>query len=497
MHAKIKTFYLTQNRHVSHATVDHILIVKFNPLLFLGLFNSYRLYIYIYIHKHNRLTYNILQVRKHINTSINMGAVDTMLESYGNEFFTRHTDSVLCCSVDGRCRLAVTGGIDDTAFVWDLKTKHVIFECLGHRESVVAASFSVNSTYVATGDLNGYIQVRNTTTGIKIFDFDVDEINWILWHNTSEFVLLAGTTKGEFWMWNVNDPAAVKTFPSYGSPTTVAKLLSDGFKIVSGYGDGSVRVFDLKTRQTVLQLNDPNQAEVISLDLNLNNALLAVGCIDSSVKLINLNTCKVVGNLFCKSPEQPTDGSTSGAVKSNEELIGSEGAPADGVLDGEDVKDCDAAKVEPLEIIDEFARPPYVKDDVCEDSEEAEEEDDFSEDESNATDIVSVESVLFSRCGRYLAAANNLGTICIWDVAFQVVRCQRHTNVGITRCAWSDNGNYITSCLDGTVVVYDLNLAILKRYELHSDQILDIHYRNKVLVSASEDKTCRVISVAE
>lgn len=430
--------------------------------------------------------------------------VDTTLGSNSNEFFTRHTDSVLCCSIDSRTRLAVTGGIDDTAFVWDLKTKHVIFECIGHKESVVAASFSANSTYVATGDLNGYIQVRNTTTGIKIFEFDVDEINWIIWHNTSEFVLLAGTTKGEFWMWNVNDPAAVKTFPSYGSPTTAAKILSDGFKVVSGYGDGSVRVFDLKTRQTILQLSDPNQAEVISLDLNHNNALLAVGCLDSSIKLINLNTSKVVGNLFCKSPEQPTEahGSTSeqtGTVVAIDEEHTESGGATEKVPDEDDEKDCDAGEAEPIEVIDEFASPPDTNEDGCDEIEEDEEG--FSgnddDDESFATNIVSVESVLFSKCGRYLAAANNLGTICIWDVAFQVERCQLHTNIGITRCAWSDNGNYITACLDGTIAVYDLNLTPLRKYEMHSDQILDIDYRDKVLVSASEDKKCKVIQIVE
>lgn len=420
-----------------------------------------------------------------------METFDAILESRSNEFFTRHTDSVLCCSIDSRSRLAVTGGIDDTAFVWDIKTKHVIFECLGHKESVVAASFSVNSTYVATGDLNGYIQVRNTTTGIKIFDFDVDEINWILWHNTSEFVLLAGTTKGEFWMWNVNDPAAVKTFPSYGSPTTVAKLLSDGFRVVSGYGDGSVRVFDLKTRQTILQLNDSNRAEIICLDLNFTNTLLAVGCLDSSVRLINLNTCKVVGNLFCKSPEQPTDvpRSTSEAATSDQEIREGEG---EDFLDELDEKACDESNMEPLEVIDELLTAPDAGDCDIE-----AEEDESSEDESCATYIVSVESVLFSRCGRYLAAANNLGTICIWDVAFQVERCQSHTGVGIVRCVWSDDGNYITACLDGSIVVYDLNLTVLKKYTLHSDQILDIDYRNKALLSASEDKTCRVITISE
>lgn len=433
-------------------------------------------------------------------TNYNMGESST--SDRNTEVFTRHNDSVLCCSIDNNTRIAVSGGIDDTAFVWDLNTKHVIFECLGHKESVVAAAFSVNSTYVATGDLNGYLQVRNTTTGIKIFEFDIDEINWLMWHNTSEFVLLAGTTKGDFWMWNVNDPAAVKTFPSYGSPTTAAKLMSDGMKIVSAYADGSIRVFDLKTRQAILQLNDPTNAEIICIDLNPNNVLLAVGCIDSTVKIINLNACKVIGTLLCKSPEKPsTNDSTS--VK-----------PTDRTTDGSDPElqtvrvkiepnheksdECNPENSESIEVIDEYSTPIGETEEEETDDIEEDDEADLSEDEyGGSMDVVSVESALFSPCGNYIAGANNSGSICIWDVATQVTRCELHTGIGITRSAWSDGGNYITGCLDGAVRVYDMNLEKLSEIALHSDQILDIAYRNKVLVTASEDKTCKAIAVLQ
>lgn len=380
--------------------------------------------------------------------------------------FSRHNDSVLCCSIDNNNRIAVSGGIDDTAFVWDLSTKHVIFECVGHRESVVAAAFSVNSTYVATGDLNGYIQVRNTTTGLKIFEYDVDEINWIMWHNTSEFILLAGTLKGDFWMWNVNDPASVKTFPSYGSPTTAAKLLSDGLRIVSAYGDGSLRLLDLKTQQTIIQQNDSSGAEIISIDLNHNDSLVALGFINSTVKLINLNSGKLTGTLQCENPADTGNIATTTSDPPPE-----------------------------VEVIDEYSDAMNSGEEQP--VEEDGEDDSISSDEDDLGSVDSVESVLFSPCGNYLAASNNNGSIFFWDVASQKTRCELHTGIGITRCAWSVHGNYITGCLDGAIRIYDLNLNKLSEIPLHSDQILDISYWNKMLVTASEDKTCRAIMVCD
>lgn len=440
----------------------------------------------------------------------NCGMGDLNAPTTNNEVFTRHNDSVLCCSIDNRTRVAVSGGIDDTAFVWDLTTKHVIFECEGHKESVVAAAFSVNSTYVATGDLNGYIQVRNTTTGIQIFEYEIDEINWIIWHNTSDFVLLAGTTKGDFWMWNVNDPAAVKTFPSYGFSTTTARLLNDGMKIVSAYADGSIRVFDLKSGQAIFLLGDPSQAETISIDLNPNNALLAVGCIDSRVKLINLHAGKLVGSLSCKSPNDkpaatsdPRGGETSidSVQRSEADQSGTSMVKLTTEHDESD-DTCIPTNSEPLEVIDEYSAScskeggEEIDHDVDDDTDflEGGEEGD-EEDEGESAPIESVESVLFSPCGNYLAASNNSGSIYIWDVASQMARCELHTGIGITRCAWSEDGSYITGCLDGAVRIYDLNLNKLSETVLHSDQILDIAYKNKVIVTASEDKTCRAIGL--
>lgn len=431
-------------------------------------------------------------------TSSNPAGSSNTPNNNNQELFTRHNDTVLCCSIDNNNRLAVSGGIDDTAFVWDLNTKHVIFECLGHKESVVSAAFSANSTYVATGDLNGYIQVRNTTTGLKVFDYEIDEINWILWHNTSEFVLLSGTTKGDFWMWNVNDPAALKTFPSYGAASTAARLLQDGMKIVVTYEDGFVRVFDLKTKQALFQSNHSENAEILCIDLNPAKALLAIGCIDSSVKLITIGNCKVVGTLSCKTPEE-TKGSNnlaSNSGKSNDEQMGDEHDGGNNVSgqDGDEDDEMTQNDAEPVEVIDEYSTTNDKDNDDDLDQDYDDEEEEEGEDvDGDSSDSNSVESVLFSPCGTFLAASNNSGSIYIWDVASQFVRCQLHTGVGITRCAWSDDGNYITGCLDGTVRIYNNNLNQLQIIQAHQDQVLDLALKSNTLVTASEDKTCRVV----
>jgi len=41
-------------------------------------------------------------------------------------------DSVFCCDIDKTGQLAVTGGEDDLAYVWDMKTGDVKLTCKDH-----------------------------------------------------------------------------------------------------------------------------------------------------------------------------------------------------------------------------------------------------------------------------------------------------------------------------------------------------------------------------
>uniref|UniRef100_A0A6G1SCZ0 Angio-associated migratory cell protein n=1 Tax=Aceria tosichella TaxID=561515 RepID=A0A6G1SCZ0_9ACAR len=431
-------------------------------------------------------------------TTSNHYADNTSLSPNTSGVFSRHTDSVLCCSIDNRTRLAVSGGIDDTAYVWDLNTTHVIFECVDHKESVVAAAFSANSTYVATGDLNGYIQVRNTTTGIKVFEYEIDEINWIIWHSSSDFVLIAGTTKGDIWMWNVNDPSAVKTFSSYGSSCTTARLLPDGMKMAVAYADGSLRVFDLKSKQPVSKLSEPGNSEIITIDINPKKSVLAIGCLNSSIKLLTLEYLRPIGQLFCKTPaEFKSSYNPEDAVEPMDQGIGQQDDAVDESDDKDNSTESQGASSEDIEVVDEYSKVAGEPDkegegETSQNVEEDDEDDVCSSNDEEVDHSESVETVRFSPCGEYLAAANNSGTIVFWDVSSLAVRCEKHTSIGISRAAWTNNGLYITGCLDGRIRVYDINLKEVRVIAAHTDQVLDLALKDGLIVSASEDKTCRV-----
>lgn len=68
-----------------------------------------------------------------------------------------------------------------------------------------------------------------------------------------------------------------------------------GKRAVSGYEDGSVRVFDLKTGQSTQQWTSDvaESVPVISLDTHSDNNLIITGSADGSARLLSANTGKV------------------------------------------------------------------------------------------------------------------------------------------------------------------------------------------------------------
>lgn len=74
-------------------------------------------------------------------------------------------------------------------------------------------------------------------------------LKWLQWHPSSH-VLLAGTIDGTHWMWHIPS-GECKTFTGSGSPSECCQILHDGKRAAIGYGNGCVRIWDLKTATTL------------------------------------------------------------------------------------------------------------------------------------------------------------------------------------------------------------------------------------------------------
>uniref|UniRef100_A0AAG5DNK0 Anaphase-promoting complex subunit 4-like WD40 domain-containing protein n=1 Tax=Anopheles atroparvus TaxID=41427 RepID=A0AAG5DNK0_ANOAO len=216
--------------------------------------------------------------------------------------FKKHTAPLFCGALHPTEDLAVTGGEDDKAYVWDTNTGEMRFEVTNHSDSIIGVGFSHDGTFVATGDISGYIQVFKISQSYrKVWEFTVGDMCALRWHSGAH-VLLAGTESGEVYVWRIPS-GDCKVLQGHGVKCETLELTHDGKKLAVGYGDGHFKLWDLKTNATIMEVPPiaGHSANITSLAIDQENQLFVTGGEDGSVCVIG--TTGVLGMLMGPSEQ--------------------------------------------------------------------------------------------------------------------------------------------------------------------------------------------------
>lgn len=122
-------------------------------------------------------------------------------------YFDQHQDLIFVVFRHPLLPMVVTGGGDNTAYMWTTHTQPPRFvgELKGHKESVVAGGFSGDGRFVVTADMNGYVQVHRASKGgqkwTKAGELDeVDEVLWLAVHPLQPYFAF-GAPDGSVWVY--------------------------------------------------------------------------------------------------------------------------------------------------------------------------------------------------------------------------------------------------------------------------------------------------------
>ena len=90
--------------------------------------------------------------------------------------FSAHTDSVFSISCHPTQPLAISGGEDDLAYIWNLHDASVVVKLTGHTDSVTCTAWSADGEMAATGGMDGKVRVWRR----------VGKSDWSIWEFLTE-----------------------------------------------------------------------------------------------------------------------------------------------------------------------------------------------------------------------------------------------------------------------------------------------------------------------
>ncbi|GMG19967.1 unnamed protein product [Ambrosiozyma monospora] len=265
------------------------------------------------------------------------GNIEIDLANNSEGYFEQHKDSIFTVATHPSLPIAVTGGGDNTAYLWTTHTNPTKFigELKGHTESVIASGFSFEGDYVVTGDMNGKILIHKATKRGQVWVKhgeldDVEEVMWLKVH-PKQNVFAVGGKDGSVWVYQI-EPTVELIFSGYshqkecnaGVFINVDNL--DELKLVTVSEDGTIigwncftQVQDFKIDSTALKGVD---TQWVSIASNSTGKVVAVGSRDSHIAIINTETGTVLTSFLSLNlkDDQPIEDASIESLAWNDSL---------------------------------------------------------------------------------------------------------------------------------------------------------------------------------
>ncbi|MED6220406.1 hypothetical protein PIB30_044508 [Stylosanthes scabra] len=211
--------------------------------------------------------------------------------------FTGHNGELysVACS-PSNSTLVATGGGDDKGFLWKIGDGEWASELKGHKDSVSSLAFSHDGQFLASGGLDGIVQVWDVMGNPRgTLEGPGGGIEWLKWHPRGH-VLLAGSEDSTVWMWNAERAAFLNMFAGHGASVTCGDFTPDGKILCTGSDDATLRIWNPKSGENIhVVRGHPYHTEGLTcLSISSSSTLALTGSKDGSAHVVNISTGKVI-----------------------------------------------------------------------------------------------------------------------------------------------------------------------------------------------------------
>lgn len=334
-------------------------------------------------------------------------------------------------AVDSYDTLLATGGEDDKAFVWSITSEKPEMK-------FETEKFSDSVTFLKFSCDGKYLALSDMSGKIRVYLVSTFEL---------------------FWSYDVEtDMESMSWHPSCNV-------------LFCGTNEGQFIMFKISTNEVKYMFNGDNTS--LSCFQVLKDGKQAACCYNNgNIRIWDLKSGQPVFNL----------------VKAHEEDIICIDVSADGKLIATGGIDMKINIITPAngKIVWKFSIAGPKPADITEDN----------NDDNNNLIENSIESVGFCKTMPIIACCTLNGQIITWDVNTHAIRHKITYTNGFSKLIWDEGVKLFAASLDGTIQEWDgRSLELIKKFEGHQSDILDICLNKKFLCTASNDQSVKIFEI--
>ncbi|XP_072418519.1 protein NEDD1 isoform X2 [Chiloscyllium punctatum] len=196
-----------------------------------------------------------------------------------------------CLSLNSNSKCIVSGGLDNTVNIWDIKSKRSHRTLKDHKDEVSSVCFNWNDYYIASGSRSGDIIVHSVTTNISSAPFGHGKTQPVqnLKYSIFKKALLGSVhDSGAVTLWDVNTQQPYHAFENaHKAPASGLCFSPVNDLLFATVGlDKKINCYDTSSKMLLRTISV--EAPLTAIDFMTDGATLAVGSIRGKIYVYDL-----------------------------------------------------------------------------------------------------------------------------------------------------------------------------------------------------------------